>query len=706
MKHLKYIIAFLVVASVAHAATPIFFRQEIRFPNLTADRAVFLNASGAVSASTVNSTELSQLATMDSTTVASGQWSYLGALDQSLATTDSPTFNGVTTNAPAVFSHETTPSNPSSGFVKLYPKSDNKLYLLDSAGAETEIGSGGGGGAGAYVNLAVEQDLNWDVELGDTTSFTNNGSGTLSASTTVVFQGTHSMSYDASTSGDYVDFGPIDVSSLDNNNCVASFWYQGFDDNIEVQVVNASGNLVNSASQTLSASTTWVRQESGMSFICDDDAVDENHYLRLYATGDAAIGYVDNIWVGENYLVGNVGPENIFSAKVTSAGVVSDENTDWIDGDCSLDGSNTVTCNVSPLNNTATMNCLGTYVTTNNANRGFFKVRSDGEDADTIAFAVNGDGATSQVANDVRIMCQKAGSDYRPVAFKADQLAQVWSGKHEDDCSFVTSGTGSFNQPTGDSTCTFTEKTNTNFGTVTSGADGTGNQPTIIFTPKRTGDYFVCASFTSSYSSNTIKNFRLYDDTNSYEITNQSKRGQTNTANLSNNFQLCGVFNVPSVAETTIELQTYNDSSTNTIAGNSVSSTPAVEWSVFKLTEGQPHPLIKGAVVTSYGGVLARETARINNAAGTPSVGIEFGNWIDDSSFVDNGTGDTFVAFEPGTFSANPICLVTGYISTPHRFCYIHNVTPTTTDGVRVRCANDAGISVDQDFNLECTGPR
>lgn len=41
------------------------------------------------------------------------------------------------------------PSAPSAGNVRVYSKTDNKLYIKDSSGVETEIGSGGGGGSGA-----------------------------------------------------------------------------------------------------------------------------------------------------------------------------------------------------------------------------------------------------------------------------------------------------------------------------------------------------------------------------------------------------------------------------------------------------------------------------------------------------------------------------------------------------------------------------
>lgn len=37
-----------------------------------------------------------------------------------------------------------TPANPSSGYLKVYAKSDDKLYYLDSNGVEKAVGSGGG----------------------------------------------------------------------------------------------------------------------------------------------------------------------------------------------------------------------------------------------------------------------------------------------------------------------------------------------------------------------------------------------------------------------------------------------------------------------------------------------------------------------------------------------------------------------------------
>lgn len=49
------------------------------------------------------------------------------------------------------FTQTTTPSNPASGKNRIYFKSDDKLYKLDSSGNELEIGAGGGGSADAVT---------------------------------------------------------------------------------------------------------------------------------------------------------------------------------------------------------------------------------------------------------------------------------------------------------------------------------------------------------------------------------------------------------------------------------------------------------------------------------------------------------------------------------------------------------------------------
>jgi len=125
------------------------------------------SASNEIEESTVTSTELGYLSGV--TSGIQGQIDALGTIDLTSDVTGIlPIANGGTGSATQnfvdlttdqsiagvksfgselVWAHIVTPSNPSSGFVKVYAKNNDKIYKLDSSGNETEIGSGGGGGS-------------------------------------------------------------------------------------------------------------------------------------------------------------------------------------------------------------------------------------------------------------------------------------------------------------------------------------------------------------------------------------------------------------------------------------------------------------------------------------------------------------------------------------------------------------------------------
>lgn len=55
---------------------------------------------------------------------------------------------------PQLLAHQSTPSNPSAGSVKVYAKSDNNVYILDSGGTETKLATSAGAGA-AYSFIGI-----------------------------------------------------------------------------------------------------------------------------------------------------------------------------------------------------------------------------------------------------------------------------------------------------------------------------------------------------------------------------------------------------------------------------------------------------------------------------------------------------------------------------------------------------------------------
>jgi len=84
------------------------------------------------------------------------------------ATTD--TLTNKTMGDALTFTQISTPSTPSSGFTKVYSKSDGKLYKLPPSGIEAEVGSGGSG-LKNYLGTVNGVNTNGDFETGATTGF-------------------------------------------------------------------------------------------------------------------------------------------------------------------------------------------------------------------------------------------------------------------------------------------------------------------------------------------------------------------------------------------------------------------------------------------------------------------------------------------------------------------------------------------------------
>lgn len=108
----------------------------------------------------------------------------------------------------------TTPSNPSSGFSKFYPKSDGFFYTLDENGVEVQVGSGSGSGEKNYVENPSAQSSTdgWDIS----------GDGTLARTTTAAnlpreYTTGSALSFTSDTDEEYVYYrfslDDVDISA-------------------------------------------------------------------------------------------------------------------------------------------------------------------------------------------------------------------------------------------------------------------------------------------------------------------------------------------------------------------------------------------------------------------------------------------------------------------------------------------------------------
>jgi hypothetical protein len=157
-----------------------------------------------------------------------------------------------------------------------------------------------------------------------------------------------------------------------------------------------------------------------------------------------------------------------------------------------------------------------------------------------------------------------------------------WSGYHDTNCAWAWTGT--IGDPSAvDSSCTFSQRLNTGFGTVTSYNNGTvgSNFPGIVFTPTKVGNYFICAITSVDDATNSgTDEFQLVDQ-NATVITSaiSSNPGSVHSAIFS--ITLCGQYYAPSIASTTIKL--IGDTGGSGQTGGYTSNAKTIEWSIHQI---------------------------------------------------------------------------------------------------------------------------
>ena len=119
------------------------------------------------------------------------------------------------------------------------------------------------------------------------------GGATFNVATTNAGFGSFAANFDAAVAVNRVSSNAIVLpSGLKGNNCMAEMYYMGGDNLLDFEVREGSNLL---CSQTLAATTTYKRVSC--SFVCPTSG---DPFIRISATGDAAIIYFDEMYLGEN----------------------------------------------------------------------------------------------------------------------------------------------------------------------------------------------------------------------------------------------------------------------------------------------------------------------------------------------------------------------------------------------------------------------
>jgi hypothetical protein len=265
----------------------------------------------------------------------------------------------------------------------------------------------------------------------------------------------------------------------------------------------------------------------------------------------------------------------------------------------------------------------------------------------------------------------------------------AYSAAHENNCLFARSN-AALGDPTADGSCTFTEKQNGNFGTVTSALSGADKLPGIVHTPKLTGRYFVIATFPQYNASSANNDFSFTDGTNVIATGAQG----LNSGSQTNMMTLSGVYSGVAGTPVTLKIQSAASAGTINIGSPGLSSGNAINWTIFPITQNLPGLLGGGSASRVY-------SARIANNGAACSITDQSGAWI--TSIV-RPSAATCTLTVTG-FTGSPICATTIDDQAGAMVARVKNSNLSTTN-VEVITVNNSSNPADYNFNVVCHDPQ
>jgi len=328
----------------------------------------------------------------------------------------------------------------------------------------------------------------------------------------------------------------------------------------------------------------------------------------------------------------------------------------------------------------------GNFVYTSAGDRTFSIWGSSGSGAITI----HGNGANGRMS--INVYRYPLTSE---LGYRADLQPATWSGTHGNDCSW-SAVTTSLGDPSDDGSCTFTEKTNVNFGSVSSYGS---KKPGITFTPNRAGTYQVCG--TASYSGNnetTAVGIALYDGS-----TQMGYFGVN--ASTKNPITICGNVVASSVSSKTVSFQLEDGASTEGVlsaGGNGM----AVVWNITLISTNIPSPVLVGSVLSNSSGATKTISATLNCDAGS-TITSQSGTTSDGIATINNiSSGVCAGTFASGTFSATPYsCNADIKGSTLDSDARI-DATSATAFNLYCITPSTGAAAASCDVTVSCSGPR
>lgn len=524
-------------------------------------------------------------------------------------------------------------------------------------------------GSDYFTNYVISPDARKNA------SNTTTSSATVTRDTTAANQinGVASYSVDTSATSGYVEFtlGTVYEPAI-SGNCEFKGVFKGDGTLYSAQIVDGSGNLLNSAVFT---NETNYRPFSVV-YPC---AASGSRKVRITQTtaGTSPAINVGKLYYGQITNLQAGVPNNMFSAKISSTGVVSSENEDWINGNCTMSGAGSATgtcvfttskftvaptCNITPANSAANIHAS---LFTNSPTTAQFQYFTDVTTTGTAT------------ASDVDVVCTRPSTDFIQPAITAAQWDKDWTSFSGSVTNLTLNATGKVDpvsvwKKDGD-----TIRVRYSF---VNGSGGNASGGNLIFT------------LPSGLTIDTSKlgNINAQVGTaNVYGVT----PGVSNQYDRLYGMQINGTGGVSISKPTTGGFI----SGTDVLASAQVNvefDVPIVGW-----TTSQKAPQLLGSVTSNAASALRMEYLAVESDCTTSpcTIARQSGAF---TSVTRSTTGTYSVNYPAGTWSASPICLFTSNNPEQQWGAY-----PTSTSFVIVM-KNSSGTLSDGGFHTYCIGPR
>jgi len=222
-----------------------------------------------------------------------------------------------------------------------------------------------------------------------------------------------------------------------------------------------------------------------------------------------------------------------------------------------------------------------------------------------------------------------------------------WGGYHGGNSCSWTKTSASFAITTDNANCILTENYNYGAGTVTSVGS---NKAGLLFTPNTTGQYYICANLTAG--TRTADAPALYHLMQGATVIGHA---ETNISSL-NTIPMCGIYNVTSIAQQQVDVQYASGNNIATVEISSPTSgipQVAIEWTIHKLTQQVPQPVVVNSVTTNKDNVQRIVSGSINANGTVLKVGS--GDWTSGNVT----TGSDYIRFIPAFANNDYTCVFT-----------------------------------------------